>query len=113
MMLQVLKLLVGTTPEFAPYTLRRKDPEGHEKAIRYQTKLFTSTMVIILQNISDDMMLYLLDRIMKIAGVHEIITSSKPRDLGRYSILVDKYERFCHRHWRSGPRISRMMLNHR
>jgi hypothetical protein len=90
MMLQVLKSLVGTTPEFVPYTLRRKYPDGYEKAIRYQTKLLTSTMVIILQNISEDMMFYLHDRIIKIAGVHEIQPSPKPRDLGRYSVLVDK-----------------------
>ncbi len=63
MMLQVLKTLLGTTPEFVPYTLRRKYPTGYEKAIRYQTKLLTSTMVIILQNISEDMMFYLQDRI--------------------------------------------------
>jgi hypothetical protein len=90
MMLQVLKSLVGTTPEFVPYTLCRKYPDGYEKAIRYQTKLLTSTMVIILQNISEDMMFYLQDRIIKIAGVHEIQPSPKPRDLGRYSVLVDK-----------------------
>ena len=89
-MLQVLKSLVGSTPEFVPYTLRRKYPDGYEKAIRYQTKLLTSTMVIILQNISEDMMFYLQDRILKISGVHEILPSPKARDMGRYSILVDK-----------------------
>ncbi|KAI2512753.1 hypothetical protein MHU86_1541 [Fragilaria crotonensis] len=89
-MLQVLKSLVGTTPEFAPYTLRRKYPEGYEKAIRYQTKLLTSTMVIILQNITDDMMFYLQDRILQTAGVKEILPSPKVHDLGRYSVLVDK-----------------------
>jgi hypothetical protein len=90
MMLQVLKSLVGTTPEFVPYTLRRKYPEGYEKAIRYQTKLLTSTMVIILQNITDDMMFYLQDRILQIAGVREILPSPKARDMGRFSVLVDK-----------------------
>lgn len=93
-MLQVSKLLVSTTPEFAPYTLRRKYPEGYKKAIRYRTKLLTSTMVIILQNISEDMMFYLHDRIIQIAGVHEILPSPKFSDLGRYSVLVDKDSSF-------------------
>ena len=90
MMLQVLKSLVGTTAEFVPYTLRRKYPTGYEKAIRYQTQLLTSTMVVILQNISEDMMFYLQDRIMKIKGVYEILPSPKASDRGRYSLLVDK-----------------------
>jgi hypothetical protein len=90
MMLQVLKSLVGTTPEFVPYTLRRKYPSGYEKAIRYQIKLLTSTMANILQNISGDMMFYLQDRISQINGLHEILSSPKARELGRYSVLVDK-----------------------
>jgi hypothetical protein len=90
MMLQVLKSLVGSTPEFVPYTLRRKYPAGYEKAIRYQTQLLTSTMVVILQNISEDMMFYLQDRILQTKGVYEILPSPKVRDRGRYSILVDK-----------------------
>ena len=118
MMLQVLKSLVGTTPEFVPYTLRRKYPDGYEKAIRYQTKLLTSTMVIILQNISEDMMFYLHDRIIKIAGVHEIQPSPKPRDLGRYSVLVDKdlfkvVRNTLSSHWRLGSRMFQVMPNHR
>ena len=47
-------------------------------------------MVIILQNISEDMMFYLQDRIFQTKGVHEILPSPKVRDLGRYSVLVDK-----------------------
>ncbi len=35
-------------------------------------------------------MFYLQDRITQINGVHEILPSPKARDLGRYSVLVDK-----------------------
>jgi hypothetical protein len=58
-MLQVLKALLNSTPVFVPYSLRQKIPEGYEKAIRYQTQLLTTSMVVILQNITTDMMFYL------------------------------------------------------
>jgi hypothetical protein len=89
-MLQVLQTLLNATPVFVPYTLRRKYPDGYEKAIRFQTQQLTSTMVVVLQNISVDMMFYLQDRIIQIAGVHELLASPKPREPGRYSVLVDK-----------------------
>jgi hypothetical protein len=47
-------------------------------------------MVVILQNISEDMMFYLQDRILQTKGVYEILPSPKVRDRGRYSILVEK-----------------------
>jgi hypothetical protein len=36
------------------------------------------------------MMFYLQDRIIQIAGVHEMLASPKAREPGRYSVLVDK-----------------------
>jgi hypothetical protein len=89
-MLQVLKSLLNDTPAFVPYSYRKKYPAGFEKAIRYQTTLLTSTMVVILQNISSDMMFYLQPHIMQIPGVRDMVESPKGRDVGRYSLLVDK-----------------------
>jgi hypothetical protein len=89
-MLQVLKTLLSSTPVFVPYSLRRKYPEGYEKAIRYQTQMLTTSMVVILQNITSDMMFYLQPRIGQIEGVRELLPSPKCNDSGRYSVLVDK-----------------------
>jgi hypothetical protein len=51
----------------------------------------TTLMVVILQNISSDMMFYLHDHISQILGVLEILLASpKVIDTGRYSILVQK-----------------------
>ena len=89
-MLDVLNTLFNGTPTFVAYNLRRKFPEGYEKAIRYQTHLLQNTMVVILQNISSDMMFYLQAHIMAVSGVREILASPKGSDIGRYSLLVDK-----------------------
>ena len=91
-MLQVLQTTLRDTPIFVPYTLCRKYPDGYEKAIRYQTQGLTSSMVIILQNLTTDMMFYLQPRILKTHGVRDIIPSPKGRDTGRYSVLVEKTE---------------------
>jgi hypothetical protein len=89
-MLDVLQTLFRETPTFVAYNLRRKFPDGYEKAIRYQTHLLQNTMVVILQNISSDMMFYLQAHIMAAPGVREILASPKGSDIGRYSLLVDK-----------------------
>jgi hypothetical protein len=89
-MLEVLNTLFNGTPTFVAYNLRRKFPEGYEKAIRYQTHLLQNTMVVVLQNISSDMMFYLQAHIMAVQGVREILASPKGSDIGRYSLLVDK-----------------------
>jgi hypothetical protein len=91
-MLQVLKTLLNSTPVFVPYSLRRKYPEGYEKAIRYQTQILTTSMVVILQNITTDMMFYLQPRIVQIAEVRDILPSPTGNDSGRYSVLVEKKE---------------------
>jgi hypothetical protein len=90
-MVTILKaLLTADTTAFVPYSMRHKYPEGYEKAIRYQTQLLTSSMVIILQNVSTDMMFYLQDHIMQVPGVLEILASPKGEDTGRYGIRVNK-----------------------
>ena len=90
MMIQVLQTLFRDTPTFVPYTLRCKYPDGYEKAIRYQTHLLQGTMVVILQNISNDMMFYLQEHIMTVPGVRALLESPKGKETGQYSILVDK-----------------------
>jgi hypothetical protein len=89
-MLQILKSILNDTPAFIPYSYRKKYPAGFEKAIRYQTTLLTSTMVVILQNVSPDMMFYLQPRLMQIPGVRDMVEAPKGHDVGRYSMLVDK-----------------------
>lgn len=89
-MLKLLEPIFQDTPTFVPYTLRRKYPDGYEKAIRYQTHLLTSSMVVILQNITEGMMFYLQDHILSIHGVRDILFSPKGTDTGRWSVKVDK-----------------------
>jgi hypothetical protein len=84
------ELLITDTTAFVPYTMRHKYPDGYEKAIRYQTHLLTTSMVIILQNISSDMMFYIQDHILQVPGVLEILASPKGEDTGRYSVRVTK-----------------------
>jgi hypothetical protein len=84
MMLQVLQTLLQNTPTFVPYSLSCKYLDGNEKAIRYQTHLLQGTMVVILQNISSDMMFYLQEHIVMVSGVRELLEPEC------YSILVDK-----------------------
>lgn len=91
-MLLILKTLLNSTPVFVPYTLRRKFPDGYEKAIRYQTQQLTTSMVVILQNITTDMMFYLQPQIAHVKGIRDMIPSPKGDDTGRYSILVEKTE---------------------
>ena len=67
LMMQTLKSYLKDTPVFVPYTMRRKFPDGFAKAIRYQTQQLTSSMTVVLENISDDMMFYLKPHIQNIA----------------------------------------------
>jgi hypothetical protein len=89
-MLEILHALFRDSPTFVAYNLRRKFPGGYEKAIRYQTHLLQDTRVVILQNISSDMMFYLHAHIMSIPGVQKVLSSPKGHDIGRYSLLVNK-----------------------
>ena len=89
-MLQVMQTLFRDTPIFVPYTLRRKYPDGYEKAIRYQTHLLQGTMVVILQHISSDIMFYLQENIMTVPGVRALLESPKGSETGQYSVLVEK-----------------------
>lgn len=91
-MIEILKLLLNASPEFVPCTLRRKYPDGCEKVIRYQTQMLTSSLVVILQNITSAMMFYVQLHNTAIPGVREILPSPKLNDAGRYSVLVDKTE---------------------
>ena len=91
-MLEALDTLLRGTPTFAATSLRRKFPDGYENAIKFQTHTLQSTMVVILQNISNDMMFYLQPHIMKVNGTRELLATPKPGDPGRYSILVDKVQ---------------------
>lgn len=68
-MIEILKTLLNASPEFVPYTLQRKYPDGYEKAIGYQTQILTSSMVVILQNTTSAMMFYVQPHMIAIPGV--------------------------------------------
>ena len=90
-MLQIRKILFNLTLAFVPYPLRHKLPEGYEKAIRYQTQPLTMSMVVILQNISTDMMFCLQHWTSSWSAQSTTSTFSKnTSDSGRYSVVVDE-----------------------
>ena len=92
LMMQTLKSYLKDTPVFVPYTMRRKFPEGFAKAIRYQTQQLTSSMTIVLENISDAMMFYLKPHFQNIKGVKDIIPALDVAITGKHKVLVEKDE---------------------
>jgi hypothetical protein len=73
LMLQTLKSLLRDTPVFVPFSMRNKFPDGFAKAIKYQTQMLTSTMVIILQYLHPDMMFHINELIKAINSVIDIM----------------------------------------
>ena len=92
LMMQTLKSYLKDEPVFVPYILRRKFPEGFANAIRYQTQQLTSSMTVVLENISDDMMFYLKPHLQNIKGVKDIIPTKDVVATGKHKVLVDKDE---------------------
>ena len=92
LMMQTLKSYLKDTPVFVPYNMRRKFPEGFAKAIRYQTQQLTSSMTIVLENISDAMMFYLKPHFQNIKGVKDIIPALDVAITGKHKVLVEKDE---------------------
>ena len=87
-MLQILKSLLRDTPVFVPFSMRHKFPEGYTKAIKYQTQLLTSTMVIVLQYIHPDMMFHIDEFIKAIDGVLDIMPDRNAVTNGKYRVQV-------------------------
>ena len=89
-MLQTLKSLLRDTPIFVPFSMRHKFPEGYTKAIKYQTQLLTSTMVIVLQYIHPDMMFHIDEFIKAIDGVVDIMPDRNAVHNGKYRVQVNQ-----------------------
>jgi hypothetical protein len=92
LMMQTLKGYLKDTPVLVPYNTRRKFPNGFAKAIRYQTQQLTSSMTVVLENISDDMVFYLKPHIQNIKGVKDIIPAIDVAVTDKHKVLVDKDE---------------------
>jgi hypothetical protein len=89
-MLQTLKSLLRDTPVFVPFSMRHKFPEGFTKAIKYQTQLLTSTMVIVLQYLHPDMMFHIDEFIKAIDGVIDIMPDRHVIKNGKYRVQVSQ-----------------------
>jgi hypothetical protein len=89
-MLQTLKSLLRDTPVFVPFSMRHKFPEGFTKAIKYQTQLLTSTMVIVMQYLHPDMMFHIDEFIKAIDGVIDIMPDRHAIKTGKYRVQVSQ-----------------------
>jgi hypothetical protein len=94
LMLQTLKSLLRDTPVFVPFSMRNKFPDGFAKAIKYQTQMLTSTMVIVLQYLHPDMMFHIDELIKAINGVIDIMPDKNVLITGKYRVQVseDKFK---------------------
>ena len=94
LMLQILKSLIRDKPVFVPFSMRNKYPEGFTQAVKYQTQLLTSYMVIVLQYIHPDMMFHIDEFIKSIDGVIEIMPDKNVINSGKYRVQVsqDKFK---------------------
>jgi hypothetical protein len=90
-MLQVLKTLLNeSVTTFVPYSMRGKFPAAYIQAIKFQTQSMNATRVVVLQNISEDMMFYLGPHISAIPGTLDLLASPQVDENGRHTVLVCK-----------------------
>jgi hypothetical protein len=77
-MLQTFKtLLVGDKMAvFVPYSMKGKFPAAYIQAIKFQTSNSTKSRIVVLENISEDMMFYLGPYITTTQGVRDLLADS-------------------------------------
>jgi hypothetical protein len=91
-MMKILKSVYRISTEFTSFQMRAKHPEAFARIIRRQTDTISNNHVIILNNMSEDTMYYLSDRILSVEGVLDVIRVKNSEHLGKYKILVHKDE---------------------
>ncbi len=90
-MLQVLKsLFEDEKTSFVPYSMKAKYPEAYVQAVKFQTLNMNQTRVVVLENISEDMMFYLGPHISAIPGVRDLLADTRVDENGRHTLLVDQ-----------------------
>ena len=89
-MLKILKHTYKETTEFIPFQMRSKHPDAYYRILSQQTKMIAEQHVIVLYNISADMMYYLSDRIESIDGVIDLKAVPNGEKDGKYRVLVKK-----------------------
>jgi hypothetical protein len=90
-MLQVLKsLLEDEKTSFVPYSMKAKYPEAYVQSVKFQTLNMNQTRVVVLENISEDMMFYLGPHISAIPGVRDLLADTRVDENGRHTLLVDQ-----------------------
>ena len=89
-MLKILKHTYKETTEFIPFQMRSKHPDAYYRILSQQTKMIAEQHVIVLYNISADMMYYLSDRIESIDGVIALKAVPNGEKDGKYRVLVKK-----------------------
>ena len=89
-MMQILKETYQDSATFVPFQLRSKNTEAYARFIRQQSRILGSHYVIIMQNIGQDAMFYLVDHIQALEGVIDVNPSKTIEINGNYRILVQK-----------------------
>ncbi|KAI2495318.1 hypothetical protein MHU86_19217 [Fragilaria crotonensis] len=89
-MLKILKLVYRESTDFTSFQLRNKHPEAYVRILLQQTKMISNNHVIILNNVSNDAMYYLSDRILSVEGVRDVIAVPNTDYLGKHKVLVNK-----------------------
>ena len=88
--LQAIKSLLGDNVNmFVTYSMKSKFPAGYIQAILYQTLTMNQTRVIVLQNISVDVMFYITNHFTTMTGVLDILPATNVEKTGRHTLLVD------------------------
>jgi hypothetical protein len=90
-MLQVRKsLLDDKKTSFVPYSMKAKYPDAYIQVVKFQTLNMNQTRVVVLENISEDMMFYIGPHISAIPGVRDLLADTRVDDNGRHTLLVDQ-----------------------
>jgi hypothetical protein len=89
-MMKVLKSVYRTSTAFTSFQMRAKNPDAFARIIRRQTETISNSHVIILNNMSEDTMYYLMDRILSVEGVLDVISAPNADHLGKHKVLVHK-----------------------
>ena len=89
-MQRILKAACKKTNDFVPFHLRAKHPDAFSCYIHQHTKILSTNHTIVLNYIGNQAILYLENRIRKIQGVLDIVSSQSVETDGKFRVQARK-----------------------
>ncbi|KAL7565868.1 hypothetical protein ACA910_007426 [Epithemia clementina (nom. ined.)] len=87
-LVHLLRQTYQKNPSFVFHKLRHSDPYTYKQAIRSQNCFLSKSRVVPIQGIDEDLMFYLEQDLLQVAGVHAILHHRDTASKGRWSILT-------------------------